>query len=65
MDFNAMFSSSTPGSVVIYAMASSTINMFGASIPFWLGWIGILLGLFAAFGVAYAVYLAVSAAFNL
>jgi len=65
MDFNQLFSSTTQGAQVIYAMASSSVNIFAASIPFWLGWLGILLGLFAAFGIAFAVYFAVKTAFNM
>jgi len=60
MDWNQIFSSSTPGSDVIYAVASSTINIFAITIPFWLGWFGILIGLWAAIAIAVSVYLAVT-----
>lgn len=59
-DFNLLFSSTTPGATIVYAFASSTINMFAASIPFWIGWIGILAGLFAAMLLAAGIWIGIS-----
>jgi len=64
MDFNQIFSTTTPGADIIYAVASSSINLFAQTIPFWEGWVGILIGVFAAFGIAYAIWKGVVAAMS-
>jgi len=62
MDFNQTFSSTTVASDAIYGVASSTINLFGIALPFWLAWMGILLGTFFGIGICLAVFMAVSRA---
>jgi len=49
------YDTTTPGNVVVEAIASTSINLFADSLPFWKGWIGICIGLMAGFGVAFAV----------
>jgi len=60
MDWNSVFSSTTPGSDIIYAVASSSINLFGLTVPFWEGWFGILVALFFACGIGVAIVYAVN-----
>lgn len=61
-DFNQLFSSTTPGAQIIYATASSTVNLFGATIPLWLGLVGIIAGLFVATLLAVGIWVGVMSA---
>jgi len=66
MNFLPVFdvSTSTPGADIIFAIASSSIGLFGATVPFWLGWLGIAIAIFLGAAMFFAVIYAVSAASN-
>jgi len=56
------FSSTTDGASIVYAFASSTVNLIDVSLPFWTGWFGLLIGFFAGLGVVFGVFFAIQIA---
>lgn len=57
LDSDMDYASST-GADIIYAFASTTLYFVDATIPFWVAWIGVLVGLFGGLGLAFGVYFA-------
>jgi len=59
------FSSTTSGGQIIYAFASSTINIFIGSYPLLVGWFGFILGIGLGVLFVSAIYYSLRTAFGL